>query len=58
MACNHCKANVEKVLKGIEGVEDAVANLTTGETSIKGSFDHEEAVRAIESLGFTIEKKI
>ncbi len=58
MACNHCKANVEKALKGIEGVEDAVADLTTGETSIKGSFDHEEAVRAIESLGFTIEEKI
>ncbi len=54
MACNHCKANVEKALKGIEGVESAEADLLTGRTTVTGSFNKEEAVKAVEALGFSI----
>ena len=57
MACNHCKNSVEKALNGIEGVEEATADLASGEATVQGSFDKEKAMEAVRSLGFTIEEK-
>ena len=54
MACNHCKANVEKALKSIEGVESAEADLLTGRATVTGLFSKEEAIKAVEALGFAI----
>ncbi len=57
MACNHCKNSVEKALKGVDGVEDATADLASGEATVRGTFDKEKAMEAVRSLGFTIEEK-
>ena len=53
MSCNHCKASVEKALKGIAGVESVDIDLATGKAMVKGTFDTEEAIKAVEAIGFT-----
>ncbi len=55
MSCNHCKANVEKAIKSVEGVEDAEVDLTSGQTVIQGFFDKQAVVQAVESIGFTVD---
>lgn len=39
MMCNHCKMTVEKALKSVEGVEDAVVNLEEKTATIQLSAD-------------------
>ena len=59
MACNHCKASVEKALAAIEGVEGVTVNLTDGKAVVEGTFDKENAIKAVEAIGFAItEEKI
>lgn len=53
MSCNHCKASVEKALKGVDGVESVQIDLATGRTMITGKCNSEEAVKAVEAIGFT-----
>ena len=57
MSCNHCKASVEKALKGIVGVETVTVDLVTGEAAVTGAFDSDEAVKAVEAIGFTAKLK-
>ncbi|MBR1946741.1 MAG: permease [Bacteroidaceae bacterium] len=57
MSCNHCKASVEKALKGIAGVETVTVDLVTGEAAVTGAFDRDEAVKAVEAIGFTAKLK-
>lgn len=48
MTCNHCKMAVEKAVKGLGGVQDAVVNLEQG--TVKVSFDEGKVkIQAIES---------
>ncbi len=54
MACNHCKASVERALKGVEGVESVSVELSGGRCVVEGIFDNEEAVKAVEGIGFSI----
>ena len=54
MACNHCKASVEKALTAIEGVESVTVDLAEGKAAVEGSFDKEEAIKAVEAIGFNI----
>ncbi len=56
MNCNHCKTNVEKAIRGIEGVTEVDIDLASGKTVIQGSPDKVAVVKAIESIGFTVEK--
>ena len=59
MACNHCKASVEKALATIEGVEGVTVNLADGKAVVEGTFDKENAIKAVEAIGFAItEEKI
>lgn len=53
MSCNHCKASVEKALKGVAGIEDVEIDLVTGKVAVKGSFSTEDAIKAVEAIGFT-----
>ena len=39
MMCNHCKMTVEKALKGVAGVQDAVVNLEEKTVTIQLSGD-------------------
>ena len=55
MKCNHCKANVEKAVSQVDGVEFAEADLQSGNVLIKGDFDLKTVISSIEDLGFTVE---
>ena len=53
MMCNHCKANVEKGLAQIEGVESVRVELAEGTAYIKGeNVEPETVIAAIKSLGY------
>lgn len=46
MKCEHCKANVENALKGVEGVRSAEVDLSAGNVTV----DFDEAVVKPEQL--------
>ena len=51
--CNHCRENVEKNLKNIEGVTDVRVELTEGAAYIKGdNVDSSKVIEVINSLGY------
>ena len=53
MMCNHCKANVEKGLAQIEGVESVRVELAEGTAYIKGeNVEPETVIATIKSLGY------
>ena len=56
MTCNHCKANAEKAIKSVAGVENVVIDLIAGSATIEGNFNMEEVVEAVESIGFQVKK--
>ena len=55
MMCNHCKMTVEKALKGIAGVEDAVVNLEekTATINLSGDVTDQILMDAVAAKGFT-----
>lgn len=55
MTCSHCKANVERAVMAVDGVESAVADINTGTLAVCGASFDEQAVReAIISAGYKI----
>ena len=53
MTCNHCKANVERNLRSIEGIETVNVNPDTGDVIIQGTeFDLEKIKFAVEDIGY------
>lgn len=54
MMCNHCKARVEKVCKGIAGVADAVVSLQDKTVTITGEFDVNAVKQAINEAGYKV----
>lgn len=54
MSCNHCKASVEKAIKGVEGVSDVHVDLSAGTATVEGEFDAENVRKAILSAGFEL----
>ena len=52
MMCNHCKANVEKSLKELEGVTEVRVELSEGAAYIKGEIDPMKVKETINSLGY------
>lgn len=55
MTCSHCKANVERAVMAVDGVESAVADINTGTLAVCGASFDEQAVReAIISTGYKI----
>ena len=56
MSCNHCRANVEKVVRRVPGVTDVTVDLSSGKMVVKGEGVSAETVReAVESIGFTLD---
>ena len=55
MSCNHCRANVEKVIKEIPGVTHVKVSLTDSQAIIYGQASHEAIRQAVESIGFDVE---
>ncbi len=54
MTCNHCKANVEKSIMKLEGVEGVNADPDTSEVVIRGSDIRLDSIRtAVEDIGYS-----
>lgn len=52
MACNHCKATVEKTLLSLDGVEAVTVELASGKVSVEGEVAPEVVADAINNAGF------
>ena len=56
MTCNHCRANAEKVIRTVKGVESVIVDLQSGIATVTGDgFDDGSVKKAVESIGFTME---
>ena len=56
MTCNHCRANVEKVIRSVKGVESVSVDLQSGVATVTSDDIDDKAVKeAVESIGFTLE---
>lgn len=54
MKCVHCKARVEEVLRGLDGVDSAVASVECGSVTVgydDGSVSPERMKEAVENAG-------
>ena len=58
MACNHCKASVEKAIAAIEGVSSVDVNLADGKATVKGTFDKSKVIDAVTAIGFSIKEEV
>ncbi len=61
MSCAACVAKVEKALKSLPVVTDAVVNLATESVKVSfysGTLDKAEIKRTIESLGYKVEQRL
>ena len=55
MNCNHCRANVEKVISACGGVEQVIVDLQSGRTTIIGhGIDLHEVTNAVRAIGFDV----
>ncbi len=54
MTCNHCKANAEKAIRNVEGVESVEIDLATGLAVVHGNASRETIAEAVEKIGFSI----
>ena len=54
MSCNHCRANVEKIISGLEGAEQVEVDLPTGRAIVHGNVTKEAVRGAVESIGFNL----
>ncbi len=52
MMCNHCKANVERILASLEGVVAVSVDLAAGEATVEGSVEREQVIAAIRAMGY------
>ena len=52
MTCASCVGRVEKALKAVPGVTDAVVNLATEKATVQGAADAAAVVAAIENAGY------
>ena len=54
LRCNHCRANAEKAIASLEGVENAEVDLPTGRAVVRGMVSVEQVRAAVEALGFKL----
>jgi uncharacterized membrane protein YraQ (UPF0718 family)/copper chaperone CopZ len=54
MTCNHCKMNVEKAIKSVEGIKDVHIDLTSGTAELEGdNFSLENVKKAVDDIGYS-----
>jgi len=53
MTCEHCKMNIERTLKTIEGIEEFQVDLTNKLVKIKGNVSPESIKESLERTGYT-----
>lgn len=54
LRCNHCRANAEKAIAQLEGVESVGVDLSTGRAVVHGTVTPDKVRHAVESLGFKL----
>ena len=54
LRCNHCRANAEKAIASLAGVERAEVDLPTGRAVVRGVVSMEQVRAAVEALGFKL----
>ncbi len=52
MTCASCVGRVERALRDVPGVADAIVNLATEKATVRGSADAAELIAAIEAVGY------
>ena len=52
MMCNHCKANVERVIAAVAGVERVEVDLSDGTASVDGAAECDEIIAAVTGAGY------
>ncbi len=57
MSCNHCRANVEKVIAALEGAEQVEVDLPTGRAVVHGHVERQKVQMAVESIGFKLREE-
>ena len=57
MMCNHCRANVEKTLQGLQGVEEVTVDLASGTATVKGNVTDEAVIAAITEIGYQAKRQ-
>lgn len=52
MMCNHCKANVERVISAVEGVESVEVDLAEGIARVGGAASADAVIAAVSGAGY------
>lgn len=52
MNCNHCKANVERAIRSVAGVEDVTVDLASATAVVTGAHDSETLIHQVKSFGY------
>ena len=55
MHCAGCVASVENALRKVDGVEEAVVNLTLEKATVLGSIDPTQLIRSVDQTGYSAE---
>ena len=55
MSCSHCKANVEKAITAVEGVESVSVDLASGTADVQGDVEAQKIVEAVTAAGYECE---
>jgi len=58
MSCNHCKANVTKVISNLKSVKEVNVNLSEGVAYVDGNPTDEEIKTAVEAIGFEFKGRV
>ena len=57
MMCNHCKANVERVISAVGGVESVEVDLADGIARVEGTADSGDIIAAVTGAGYECSAK-
>lgn len=52
MSCNHCRANVERAILSVEGVESVEVDLSRSEATVTGAHDPRALMERVHSFGY------
>ncbi len=52
MSCNHCKGNVERAIRSVQGVENVTVDLATGRAEVSGEHDSSALIERVKSYGY------
>lgn len=56
MNCNHCKANVERAIRSVEGVTDVDVDLAAGTATVLGKHNPATLIEQVQGYGYSVEQ--